>query len=126
MSNLSELYQEVILDINKTPGNFGKLEDANRTAEGYNPLCGDQIAVYIKLEVDVIKEISFQGSGCAISKASASMMTASLKTKTKAESEVLFVKVRKMLTGEQDTKVELHELGKLAVLAGVCHFPARV
>ena len=126
MSNLSELYQEVILDHNKSPRNFRKLEDANRIAEGYNPLCGDQITVYIKLEGDVIKEISFQGSGCAISKASASMMTASLKAKTKAESEVIFDRVHRMLTGELDTKVELHELGKLAVLAGVCDFPARV
>ncbi len=126
MSDLSELYQEVILDHNKSPRNFRKLEDANRKAEGYNPLCGDQVTVYIKVEGDVIKEISFQGSGCAISKASASMMTASLKGKTKAEAEVLFDRVHKMLTGELEPKVDSPELGKLAVLSGVCNFPARV
>lgn len=126
MSELSELYQEVILDHNKSPRNFRKLEDANRRAEGYNPLCGDQITVYIKLQEDVIREISFQGSGCAISRASASMMTSSLKGRTTAEAEVLFGRVRKMFTGELDPRIESHELGKLAVLSGVCHFPARV
>jgi len=126
MSDLRELYQEVILDHNKRPRNFQKLEGANRTAEGYNPLCGDQITVYLRLEDDVIRDLSFQGSGCAISKASASMMTTSLKGKTKAEAEVLFERVHKMLTGEPNTKVEPHELGKLAVLSGVCEFPTRV
>jgi len=126
MSDLRELYQEVILDHNKRPRNFQKLEGANRTAEGYNPLCGDQITVYLRLEDDVIKDISFQGSGCAISKASASLMTASVKGKTQAEAEVLFDGVHTMLTGERDTIVDPHELGKLAVLSGVCEFPARV
>jgi nitrogen fixation NifU-like protein len=126
MSDLRELYQEVIIDHNKNPRNFRKLEDADRTAEGYNPLCGDQITVYLKLEDDVIKEISFQGSGCAISKASASMMTASLKGKTKAEAAALFDKVHKMLTRDPEAKVNAQELGKLAVLSGVCQFPARV
>ena len=113
MSDLSELYQQVILDHNKSPRNFRKLEGANRTAEGYNPLCGDQFTVYVKFEDDVIKDISFQGSGCAISKASASLMTASLKGKTEGEEEILFDRVRKMLIGELDTKSNLHELGKL-------------
>ena len=126
MSDLRELYQEVILDHNKRPRNFQKLEGANRTAEGYNPLCGDQITVYLSVEDNVIKDISFQGSGCAISKASASLMTTSVKGKTQAEAEVLFDRVHTMLTGERDTTVDPHELGKLAVLSGVCEFPARV
>ncbi len=126
MSDLSELYQQVILDHNKSPRNFRKLEGATRTAEGYNPLCGDQITVYVKLEDDVIKDISFQGSGCAISKASASLMTASLKGKTEGEAEILFDRVHKMLIGELDTKSNSHELGKLSILSGVCNFPSRV
>ncbi|MBI4482196.1 MAG: SUF system NifU family Fe-S cluster assembly protein [Acidobacteria bacterium] len=126
MSDLRELYQEVILDHNKKPRNFRRLEGANATAEGYNPLCGDQITVYLELEGDVIRSISFQGAGCAISKASASMMTTSVKGKTRAEVEALFDRVHKMLTRELDTKVNSHELGKLAVLSGVCEFPARV
>ena len=126
MSELSDLYQEVILDHNKSPRNFHKLEGANRTAEGYNPLCGDIVTVYVKLDGDVISEISFEGSGCAISKASASMMTDSLKGKTTAEAGALFDRVHKMLKGEIDPKADSIELGKLAVLSGVCHFPARV
>ena len=126
MSDLRELYQEVILDHNKSPRNFRKLEDANRMAEGYNPLCGDQITVYLKLEDDVIKEISFQGAGCAISKASASMMTASLKGKTEAEARALFDRVHKMLLGELDMTSGEHNLGKLSLLSGVSQFPARV
>ncbi len=126
MSDLRDLYQQVILDHNKSPRNFRKLEGANRKAEGYNPLCGDKITVYLKLEDGVVKDVSFEGSGCAISKASASMMTASLKGKTEAEVEVLFDRVHKMLTGELDSEVSSHELGKLAVLSGVCRFPARV
>lgn len=126
MSDLRELYQEVILDHSKRPRNFQKLEDANRTAEGYNPLCGDQITVYLRLENDVIRDISFQGSGCAISKASASMMTASLKGKTKAEAKVLFEKFHHMVTGRGDTTLDPVELGKLAAFSGVCEFPVRV
>ena len=126
MSELSELYQEVILDHNKSPRNFRKLAGANRTAEGYNPLCGDKVTIYIRLEGGVIEEISFQGSGCAISKASASMMTDSLKGKTTAEAKALFDRVHKMLTGELDPKVYSDKLGKLAVLSGVCNFPARI
>ena len=126
MSDLSELYQEVILDHNKRPRNFCRLEDANRTAEGYNPLCGDQLTMYVHLEDDVIKDIGFQGSGCAISKASASIMTDSVKGKTKSEAEALFEKIHTMLTGGRNTQSDLAELGKLAVLSGVCEFPTRV
>jgi nitrogen fixation NifU-like protein len=126
MSELSDLYQEVILDHNKSPRNFHKLEGANRTAEGYNPLCGDKVTVYVKLDGELISEISFEGSGCAISKASASMMTDSLKGKTTAEAEALFDRVHKMLKGELDPEADSIELGKLAVLSGVCRFPARV
>ena len=90
MTDLSELYQEVILDHNQRPRNFRELEGANRTAEGYNPLCGDRVIVYLQLVDDAITDISFQGSGCAISKASASMMTVSLKRKTRTEAENLF------------------------------------
>jgi len=125
MSELSELYQEVILDHNKQPRNFRKLEDANRHAEGYNPLCGDQITVYLKMDGDKIDDVSFVGSGCAISKASSSMMTAAVKGKTKAEAEALFEKFHHMVTGKPHS--ELPEgIGKLAVFSGVCEFPSRV
>ena len=126
MSDLRELYQQVIFDHNKKPRNFHNLQGANRTAEGYNPLCGDQVTIYLQLEGDVIRNISFQGTGCVISRASASMMTDSLKGKTKAEAEALFDRVHKMLTGEPDTKADPQDLGKLAALSGVCKFPARV
>lgn len=126
MSDLSELYQEVILDHSKKPRNFQRLEEANRTAEGYNPLCGDQITVFLQLEDGVIRNISFQGSGCAISKASASMMTASLKGKTKAEAEALFERFHRLITGALDTTLDPKALGKLAVFSGVSEFPVRV
>ncbi|HEY7168120.1 MAG TPA: SUF system NifU family Fe-S cluster assembly protein [Candidatus Binatia bacterium] len=122
MAELDDLYQEVILDHNKSPRNFRAIADANRKAEGYNPLCGDQVTVYLKLQDGVIKDVSFQGSGCAISKASASMMTAELKGKTEAQAEELFENVHKMLTGESGAA----GVGKLAILSGVCKFPARV
>lgn len=126
MSDINDLYQQVILDHNKSPRNFRKMEDADRKAEGYNPLCGDEIMVYIKMEDGTIREVTFQGSGCAISKASASMMTASVKGKTPEEAEKIFDRVHKMLTGELDPKAGLEGLGRLAALAGVCNFPARV
>jgi len=126
MSELDELYQEVILDHNKSPRNFRAMADASGSAEGYNPLCGDQVTVYVKLDGGVIKDVSFQGSGCAISKASASMMTAELKGKTEAEAKELFENVHKMLTGEPDGQRGTTRLGKLAILSGVCKFPARV
>jgi len=125
MSDLRELYQEVILDHNKQPRNFRKLENANREAEGHNPLCGDEVTVYLDVEDGVIKDISFQGKGCAISKASASMMTAALKGKTVAEAEAIFGQFHAMVMGE-DEDVDAENLGKLAVFSGVREFPARV
>ena len=126
MSALRELYQEVILDHNKSPRNFRKMEDANRTVEGFNPLCGDHYTVYVKLDGDVIRDISFEGAGCAISKASTSVMSATLKGKTKAEAEVLFEKFHSLVTGAADGVSEIEELGKLAAFSGVSEFPARV
>ncbi len=124
MSDLRELYQEVILDHNKRPRNFGKLDEATRKAEGYNPLCGDQVTVYMKLADGVIQDISLEGSGCAISKASASLMTSVLKGKTEAEAEAVFEQFHDLVTGESEPDPE--ELGKLAVFSGVREFPARV
>lgn len=126
MSELSELYQQVILDHNKKPRNFRKIEGANRTAEGYNPLCGDQLTVYMHLEDGVVKDISFEGSGCAISKAAASMMTQSVKGKTKEEAETLFDEFHRMVTGELDEEATPNHLGRLTIFAGVREFPARV
>ena len=126
MPELDDLYQEVILDHNRSPRNFRAMKDANRTAEGFNPLCGDHVTIYVRFENGAILDISFEGSGCAISKASASMMTAELKGKTLAEAESLFVNVHKMLTGEINDSVDLEQVGKLAILSGVCKFPARV
>jgi nitrogen fixation NifU-like protein len=129
MAELDELYQEVILDHNRSPRNFRTMAHANRKAQGYNPLCGDQVTVYLDLQDGVIKDISFQGSGCAISKASASIMTAELKGKTEAEAEALFEDVHRMLTGELDNHnggAGAKGMGKLAILSGVCKFPARV
>ncbi|MCC7345320.1 MAG: SUF system NifU family Fe-S cluster assembly protein [Deltaproteobacteria bacterium] len=125
MSELSELYQEVILDHNKQPRNYKKLEGANRHAEGYNPLCGDQITVYLKMDGDKIDDVSFVGSGCAISKASSSMMTGAVKGKSKAEAEAIFEKFHQMVTGKPHGPAP-EGLGKLAVFSGVCEFPSRV
>jgi nitrogen fixation NifU-like protein len=127
MSDLDELYQEVILDHTKSPRNFSEMDDANRRSEGYNPLCGDHVTVYVHLADGVIRDISFKGSGCAISKASASMMTTELKGKSETEAERVFDNVHKMLTGEMSVdESELERLGKLRILSGVCKFPARV
>jgi nitrogen fixation protein NifU and related proteins len=121
--DLTDLYQQVIIDHSKSPRNFHKLEGANRTAQGNNPLCGDQYTIYLRMEGDVIQDISFQGSGCAISKASASLLTASLKGKTKADAKILFDKVHELvMTGRGNGD----DLGKLAAFAGVHKFPARV
>jgi nitrogen fixation NifU-like protein len=120
--DLTELYQQVILDHSKSPRNFRVLPEANRTAQGTNPICGDNYTLYARMDGDVVKELSFQGSGCAISKASASILTESLKGKTTVEVKALFDKVRDMVTtGKLDG-----DAGKLAVLAGVHKFPARV
>jgi nitrogen fixation NifU-like protein len=126
MSELSELYQQVILDHNKKPRNFHKMEAANRRAEGYNPLCGDQLTVYLDLEEDVVQDISFEGSGCAISKAAASMMTQAIKGKTRAEAETLFDEFHRMVTGELDEELTPNHLGRLTIFSGVRDFPARV
>jgi nitrogen fixation NifU-like protein len=126
MSELSELYQQVILDHNKKPRNFRAMEDATSTAEGYNPLCGDQLTVYLRLGGDRVEEVSFVGSGCAISKASASMMTQSLKGKTREEAEKLFGEFHRMVTGELDEERTPNDLGRLTIFAGVREFPARV
>jgi nitrogen fixation NifU-like protein len=125
MSDLRELYQEVILDHNKRPRNFRELDGADRHADGYNPLCGDKLAVYVNLDDDVITDVSFLGSGCAISKASASLMTDAVKGKTLVEARHLFEKFHRMVTGEEGD-VEQDELGKLAVLAGVRDYPTRI
>jgi nitrogen fixation NifU-like protein len=126
MSELDELYQEVILDHNKSPRNYRAIANANRKAEGYNPLCGDHVTVFLQLDEGIIKDISFQGSGCAISKASASLMTTELKGKTEAAVQELFDHVHKMLTGDTDGDSGTEKVGKLAILSGVCKFPARV
>ena len=126
ISDLQELYQEVILDHNKNPRNFRVLPEANRRAEGHNPLCGDHVTIFLHLDGDVIRDISFQGSGCAISKASASMMTAALKGKSRAEAETLFARFHRMVTGETGPDDDPGALGKLAAFAGVCEFPVRV
>jgi len=126
MSDLTELYQQTIIEHNRSPRNFQKVEHANRTAEGDNPVCGDKITLYVRLEDDVIKEIGFQGSGCAISQASASLMTGAVAGKTKAEAEALFRAFHDMVTGGADAPADPKSLGKLAAFAGVRQFPARV
>jgi len=126
MSEFSELYQQVILDHNKKPRNYKVLEHPSRTQEGYNPLCGDQLTLYLEMEGDKIKDVSFQGQGCAISKASASLMTTAIKGKTKEEAEQLFGEFHRMVKGELDPNAEPHHLGRLTILAGVREFPARV
>jgi len=126
MADLKGLYQEVILDHSKRPRNFRVLEGA-ACADGYNPLCGDKVTVYVKLDGDRISDVSFQGSGCAISTASASILTDTLKGKTRAEAEALFDAFHKLVTGIQPGNGERSDrLGKLAVFSGVSEFPARV
>jgi nitrogen fixation NifU-like protein len=126
MSDLSDLYQEVILDHSRSPHNFRVIADANCKAEGYNPLCGDQVTIYLKLDGDRIQEIAFQGKGCAISKAAASVMTDVVKDKTQAEAAALFEKFHQLVTGAKDLQPDANRLGKLAAFSGVCEFPTRV
>ena len=126
MSELNDLYQEVILDHNKNPRNFREIETATRTADGNNPLCGDALRVYVEMEDENVKDVAFKGSGCAISKASASMMTQIVKGKSKEEAETLFNEFQKMVTGELDAETDENSLGKLKIFAGVLEFPARV
>lgn len=126
MSDLRELYQSVILDHNRQPRNFREPEGANRAAEGYNPLCGDKLTVYLKLEDDVVSDVGFVGSGCAISKASASLMTQGIKGKTVDEVKRIFRGFHELVTSATDDESEAESLGKLAVFRGVREFPVRV
>ncbi len=125
MSDLRELYQQIILDHNRAPRNFKEVEGANRVADGDNPLCGDKFKLYLRLDNDVIEDIGFQGSGCAISKASASLMTSAVKGKTIREAEEIFGEFHRMITGSE-IGVDRKLLGKLAAFSGVREFPARV
>jgi len=126
MPEVRELYQELIVEHSKKPRNFGKLEGADHQAVGYNPLCGDRVTVYVKLEGDVVREIRWEGSGCAISTASASLMTERSKSKPRAETDVLFEIFHKLVTGGMLSEEESSQLGKLAVFSGVKEFPVRV
>ena len=125
MDELRELYQEMILDHYRKPRNFGKLGEGTRHAEGYNPLCGDKVTVFIALDGDSITDVAFEGSGCAICMASSSIMTEALKGKTISEAEALFGRFHDLVTGEPDTDT-IDALGKLAVFAGVREYPIRV
>lgn len=125
MADLRDLYQEVILEHSKQPRNYRELADADHKVEGYNPLCGDHFTVYLKMDGEKIQDVSFQGSGCAISKASASMMTQSVKGRTLAEAEKIFERFHKLVTGAEHNGNQ-EELGKLAVFSGVSEFPVRV
>jgi nitrogen fixation NifU-like protein len=126
MSDLRDLYQEVIIDHSRRPRHFGRLAQATHSAKGFNPLCGDQLTVYLKLAGGVVEAASFEGAGCAISIASASLMTEALSGKTEAEAEALFASFRALVTGAAKTSTAVVPLGKLEVLAGVQEFPARV
>ena len=129
MDDLAELYQQVILDHNRRPRNFGKLESETGHGEGYNPVCGDRVTVHVRLERDVISAVTFEGSGCAISKASASLMTAAVVGKPVTEAETIFQRFQTVVTGDPGRPVdpeEVRRLGPLAALAGVRAFPSRV
>jgi nitrogen fixation NifU-like protein len=124
MADLRDLYQELILEHSKAPRNYRELAGADRKADGYNPLCGDRFTVYLRMQGDSIQDVAFQGSGCAISKASASMMTQSIKGKTKEQAKELFERFRGTVTGKKNG--DPSDLGKLSVFAGVAEFPMRV
>jgi len=126
MADLTDLYQQIIIEHNRSPRNFKKLSAPNRRALGDNPLCGDKITLEVQLDGEVISDIGFQGSGCAISQASASLMTSAVQGKTKQEAEALFRRVHEMLTSATTVPVEPSSVGKLAALAGVRQFPMRV
>ena len=126
MNELRALYQEVILDHNKNPRNYRVMPDPTSVLEGYNPLCGDHYTTYLTVADDIVREISFQGSGCAISKASASLMSTAMQGKTKAEADALFDHFRRLVTGELNPNDEDETLGKLIAFSGVSEFPARV
>ncbi|MDE3054404.1 MAG: SUF system NifU family Fe-S cluster assembly protein [Gemmatimonadota bacterium] len=124
--SLDALYQEIILEHNRKPRNFREMPDANRKVEGHNPLCGDQVTLWLRVDGDRVADVSFQGLGCAISKASASMMTAAVKGKTVAEAKALADEILAMLIGKLDVEKERQALGSLAALSGVSKFPQRV
>jgi nitrogen fixation NifU-like protein len=124
-SDLRELYQQVIVDHSKRPRNFRVLAEANRKVDGFNPLCGDKVTIYVKVEDGIVRDISFQGSGCAISTASASLLTEALKGKTLEDAEALFESFHDLVTGLEPSHEE-PELGKLAAFSGVCDYPTRV
>lgn len=126
MNGLRELYREVILDHNRHPRNFGELEDADRVVEGINPLCGDRMTLYVKMDDEKVRDIRFKGTGCAISVASSSLMTERAKGGSVEELRTLFEQVREMLTGEAPGAVQLEGLDKLAALSGVREYPTRV
>jgi nitrogen fixation NifU-like protein len=125
MARLDSLYQDVILDHNRAPQNYRPMEDANRRVEGNNPLCGDRLTVWLRMEGDLIADVTFQGLGCAISMASASLMTSAVKGKTRAEAKSLFDRFLGMITGSVE-QAEAESLGKLAVFSGVSEFPIKV
>lgn len=126
LNELDELYKQVILDHNKNPRNFGVLENANSHAKGHNPLCGDQVDLYLIIDNGIIKDVKFNGSGCAISKASASIMTSLIKGKTIEEAKQLFDEFHKIITTDPEAEIDTSELGKLEVFCGVREFPARI
>lgn len=126
LDQIRDLYQEVVFDHNRNPRNFRVMEDANRKIEGFNPLCGDRITLYVKVIDGKIEDVSFQGAGCAISTASASLMTEIVRGKTEQEAEDLFELFHRITTGKNGDEINLEDLGKLAVLAGVRAYPARV
>ncbi|MBA3443286.1 MAG: SUF system NifU family Fe-S cluster assembly protein [Gemmatimonadales bacterium] len=125
MGSLGALYQDMILDHNRAPQNFRRMENANRRVEGNNPLCGDRLTVWLRMEDDIIQDAAFQGSGCAISKASASLMTTAVRGKTRVEAEALFERFHLLVTGSL-RQAEAESLGKLAVFSGLSEFPVRV
>jgi nitrogen fixation protein NifU and related proteins len=126
MSAIRELYQQVILDHNKSPRNYHAMPDATRSVDGYNPLCGDHYKVYVRIDNGIIRDISFEGAGCAISKASASVMSSMVKGKTVQEAESLFGEFHRLVTGRPAGDDDIERLGKLAAFAGVSEYPARV
>lgn len=127
MSDITELYQEIILEHYKSPRNFGALPGANRSAEGFNPLCGDRVTIHLRVEDGRVAQVRFEGAGCAISTASASLLTEALTGKTEAEAEALFERFRELFTGDPARAAQLEEeLGKLAALSGVREYPMRV
>ncbi len=126
MPDLRELYQEVILDHTRNPRNFHELANPTNTSVGHNPLCGDRVTVYLRMDGDRVADASFLGQGCAISKSSASMMTDAVKGRTRAEVDALFDRFHEMVTGQPGGSIDTKALGKLAVFQGVCEFPLRV